>query len=221
MEDHPDAIPSLATAIFKCLHDMDQEANVTVRGNTTGLNWYGAFANPNQKRPATEPSWTKRLAALLPACGVVARSEERYPRPAIRTSQKCDLLAEPSESTCVWIEVKGAWKDWSVRQGDRQHWFYRSYLLHPLEAGLDETKTHTVPFDFRRLESLAPADGTHAGLLLVSFDSDAHPIAEDVDVLVRLARLSAPLWTTFHTSWTDTYLPNCHVRCWLWIRPIT
>ena len=86
-------------------------------------------------------------------------------------------------------------------------------MLHPLIAGLDESKTHTVPLDLKKLSRLSKTDAAFVGVLLVGFDSDAAPMDADVAELVMLAGLDAEPWKSAANDWQDFYRPGCRVRC--------
>jgi len=207
---------SFTYALFRSLRRMDDEANVRIDGHPTGLAWYGGYFRPDFKKPQTEPSWSKRLAQLLPSEGYPCVDSVPYPHPSLKRC-KCDIVAMLSDGHRVWIEIKGAWKEY-WRQ-NRREWIYRSYLLHPLVGGLD-AKSHTVPIDLDRLKSIRSTDGSGVGCLLVGFDSDEAPMDQDVEELQRLAGLNRDPWMTSTTCWQDAYRPGCHVRLWFWHRGV-
>ena len=194
---------------------MDAEATTMRDGHPTGLSWYSAHSRPELKRPNTEPEWSKRLAAMLTQRGWPSTAECRYPVQGSR--QKCDVVVTLPEGGTLWLEIKGAWKDYWLVRGNRR--LYRSYLLHPFVPGLDKSKTHTAALDLQKLNAITRQQGTHIGLLLLGFDG-AEPMQPDVDEFVRLARLHQPAWHSWRDSWPDERRPGQFIRCWLWIREI-
>ena len=206
------SITAVSERVFDCLRRMDCEATTIVKGAPTGLNWYGGYAGNRQ----TEPQWSRRLVELLRADGLDAKRECRYPG---LPRARCDVVIDLGAGETLWLEIKGAWKEYWRQQGNE--WIYRSYLLHPLVAGLDKTKTHTAPLDLKKLETLTRRDAAYVGMLLVGFDSDTAPMDADVAELVRLAGLEMQPWTTVSTGWPDPHRPGCRVRCWLWHRAVT
>ena len=205
----------LSSAILHILRGMDAEATTTRRGHPTGLNWYGGHIRPDLDRPQTEPLWSKEIACRLTDYGYDTVSEVPCPGKKWR----CDLVVQRPDREKIWIEVKGAWKEWWRQQGGGDL-IYRSYLLHPLVPNLDTSKTHTVPFDLERLGTLRPPDATDVGMLLVGFDSCKNPMDADVAELVDLAGLGEWPWIGVHTAWPDAYRPGERVRCWLWLREV-
>ncbi len=192
---------------------MDAEATTERDGFPTGLNWYGPHAKPEQKQPKSEPNWSKRLAELLNEQAYQAQSEVGYPQLA---RKRCDVVVKLPDGQRLWMEIKGAWREYWRRQGNL--YFYHSYLFHPLKTGLDP-KTHTVPHDLGKLDSLTSEDTDHTALLLVGFDSTDFPMDEDVNELVTLTGLGQSPWLGFDESWDDSRRPGERVRCWLWVRP--
>ncbi len=202
-----------ASTVFDLLRRMDAEATVRADGSPTGLSWYGGHYKPEQKRPRTEVAWSKRLAELLPQHGYPTRAEVPYP-----ASPKCrcdDVIVLP-DGKKLWLEVKGAWKQYWLDQGGS--WIYRSYLLHPLLPGLDASKTHTVPLDLRKLDPLRPPDADRVAILLIGFDRSDNHMDGDVAELVRMACLDGEPWEGAEDRWPDPYRPGFNVRCWLWHR---
>lgn len=206
-------LDQFAHAVFESLRRMDAEAEVLRDGNPTGLSWYAGFSRPELKRPRTEPEWSLRLAILLSECGFPSHAERTYPT----SRKKCDLVIEVPELGRLWLEVKGAWKQWWVDRGNE--FTYRSYLFHPLLPGLDSSKKHTAAFDLKKLDAVSRDNGSHVGLLLVGFDGDAE-IGPDIDAFRRLAELDANVWSEFSDWWPDEHRSGEFVRCWLWIREI-
>ncbi len=208
-----DRTDELARAIFEGLEGMDREATTVRDGHPTGLYWYGGHARPDQRRPQTEPNWTRRLAESLPSAGFPAAAEVPYPS---RPRKRCDLVVDLGDGRSAWIEIKGAFKRYWRERGSE--FLYRSYLLHPLEEGLDP-KTHTAPRDLEKLSWLAPADAAVVGFLLLGFDTRDAPMDADFADLGRLARLDAPPWRSWERDWDDPQGDEGRTRCRLWIRP--
>ncbi len=209
------AIDSLGSRIFDHLRTMDAEAcTVTPSGQCTGLSDYGRHARPDLQRPQAEVEWSKRLSQLLKpdvssvACG------KRYPEYAVlksRGRQWCDLVITIAMGR-LWLEVKGAWRDyWGGKSG-----IYRSYLFHPLVTGLP-AKTHAVPFDLQRLSRLKPGDADYVGELLIGFERPDDPMDDDIRTLTQLAGLEG--WSACSGSWPSAIVPNQQIRSWLWYKP--
>ena len=206
----------LGRILFACLRLMDAEA-ITVRdGAVTGLSWYGAHSQHGRPKPRTEPEWMVRLARLLEELGLHTIREAMYPDLTKNTKNRCDLLMYMPNGEKVWVEVKGAWKEYWRNHSES---IYRSYLLHPLVPGLDQTKTHTVPLDLEKLARLHKPEADHVGMLVVGFDSTNAPMDDDIRELCRLSGLGSDPWQTFTDGWDDARRPLERVRCWLWIRP--
>jgi len=206
---------SIADAVFKAIRKMDDEACSPNDGEPTGLSWYGGYFRPQCSRPPTETSWTRRLAQLLPKYGFPTKREVSYPN---APSLRCDNVIQVAGGGKLWLENKGAWKDYWIQKKNEK--IYRSYLLHPLVPGLDQTKTHTVPLDLQKLYSLRRPEADYIGFLLLGFDSEDAPMDADVEELVRLAGLRRSPWTQATTGWQDRYRPRCRVLAWLWQRPV-
>jgi hypothetical protein len=209
-------VADLGRILFACLRLMDAEA-ITVRdGAVTGLSWYGAHSQHGRPKPRTEPEWIVRLAHLLEELGVHTIREAIYPALEESRKKRCDLLMYMPTGEKVWVEVKGAWKEY---WGNHNEWIYRSYLLHPLVPSLDQAKTHTVPLDLEKLAVLHKPEADHVGMLLVGFDSTTAPMDDDVRELCRLAGLDHEPWQMLTDGWDDARRPSGRVRCWLWMRP--
>jgi len=202
----------LAARIIKHLYEMDCEADQPARGFPTGLNWYGGFTRPDLTRPRTEPEWSRRLAEQLRGDQIAANAEVGYPD---KPRTKCDLVIAAGDES-FWIEIKGSWKEYCHKSGTMGN--YYSYLLHPLVAGLDKTKSHTAAIDVQRVSTLAPDAATWIGFLLVGFDSLQRPMETEVLQLANLSGISKLPWHCVSSSWPDPYRPNEHVKCWFWYR---
>jgi len=201
-------------ALFDALRRMDGEASVEKDGYPTGLAWYGGYFRPECVRPPTETSWTRRLAQLLPEYGFPTRAEVPYPAaPRCR----CDNVVTLPGGGRLWLENKGAWKDYWVRKGGVG--IYRAYLLHPLVPNL-QPKGHTVPLDLKKLDPLGAPDAEAVGFLLLGFDAAAQPMDGDVAEMAGLAGLDRAPWVGASTTWDDRYRPGCRVLCWYWQRTV-
>lgn len=208
---------ALAKVIFDSLRQMDREAGIRPDGKRTGIWWYGGHARPELRRPQTEVEWSRRLRVLLASAGYPTDREVSYPSMSRSRRTRCDLVIELETGERLWLEVKGAWKDyWSANGGLG---IFRSYLLEPLVADACTGKTHTVPLDLRKLEALHPPDADFVGELLVGFDESGAPIDGDVGDLVRLAGLDRSPWRAWRDRWTDPHHPETGVSAWLWCRP--
>lgn len=197
---------ALPWAMLSILHALDEEAVPRADGKPTGLNWYGGHARPDLARPQTEPLWSKALASGLSAGGYASQAEVPYPS---TPRERCDLVV----GNRIWIEVKGAWKAY---WGKRDH-LYRSYLLHPLVAGLDP-KSHTAALDIVKLTRLTKVDADYVGLLLIGFERQDNPMDAEVDVLVKGAGLGA--WSRTEAGWPDAHRAGERVRCSLWVKRV-
>lgn len=158
--------------------------------------------------------WSQRIGELLPERGFPTRVEAPYPS---LPRCKCDNVVTLEDGATLWLENKGAWRDYWFARGGML--IYRSYLLHPLVPNLDKSKTHTVPLDLKKLGTLSPPHADQVGVLLVGFERADDPMDKDVAELVALAGLDRPPWTSANDAWTDCYRPGHNVRCWLWRRP--
>jgi hypothetical protein len=213
-----ESIAGFSRTMFETLLAMDRDATTVRDGEPTGLYWYGRHARPDQKRPQTEPNWSKELARRLCAEGIEAAAEVAYPRLDRSRRNRCDLVVSLADGSTLWIEIKGAWKEYWRQQGGM--WFYESYLLHPLVGGLDKSKTHTVPLDLEKLASLRPDDADYVGMLLIGFDAAGAPMEQDVAKLENLAGLRHEPWRIESTDWPDPHRGGQHVRCWFWYRAV-
>ena len=204
---------TFAKTLFTSLHQMDTEASTTFKGSPTGLNFYGGYFRPSLKRPPSETSWTRRLNELLPIAGYPTKAEVYYPG----SKQRCDNVVTMPDGGLLWLENKGAWKQYWIDNGGMG--IYRSYLFHPLKPGL-LAKPHTVPHDLRKLGALHKPDAQRVGYLLLGFDSATAPMEDDVRELAALAKLDAAPWTAFTTSWPDGYRSGQRIHVWLWIAEV-
>jgi len=204
---------TFAKTLLTTLRQMDTEANTTFKGSPTGLNFYGGYYRPNLIRPPTETSWTRRLKEMLTTAGYPTQAEVYYPG----TKQRCDNVVTMPDGGLLWLENKGAWKQYWIDHGGLG--IYQSYLFHPLKPGL-MAKTHTVPHDLGKLATLKRSDAQRVGYLLIGFDSVAAPMQDDVLELAALAKLDAAPWTAFAASWPDRYRSGQAVHVWLWISDV-
>ncbi len=200
---------NFANTLLAALRQMDAEANTTFKNSPTGLNFYGGYFRPTLKRPPTETSWTRRLKEILTTVGYPTKAEVHYPG----SKRKCDNVVTMPDGSLLWLENKGAWKQYWIDYGNTG--IYRSYLFHPLKPGLMK-KTHTVPHDLQKLATLKKPDAHRVGYLLIGFDSVNAPMQDDVCELAALAKLDAARWMAFTTSWSDGYRPGQCIHVWLW-----
>jgi hypothetical protein len=209
-------INELANRLFTLLRQMDSEASGRVESDKAcGLCDYGWYARPELKKPQNEVEWSKRLAELLALDGIPANVEVEYPGQnhlSRRKRKRLDLRLQLGGSQSIAIEVKGAWSDYWGRKNRTYH----SYLLHPLIAGLDRRKKHTVPFDLLKLAALRRPETDYIGLLLIGFEKFDDPMQADIQLLKELAGLSA--WYESGDVWESYTVPAQRVRCWFWYR---
>lgn len=195
-------------ALFTALMLMDGEAVPTLEGRATGLNWYGKHRHPTQVRPQTEPSWTQRLQELLDEEYETYR-EIQYPDyPNRSTRRLCDNVVIFGDDTVLWMENKGAWKEYWRQEGKVGK--FRSHLL---ESG--NSALHDV-------DKIAPLCQPHAqwlGLLLLGFDSAAAPMDDDVREFAQLGALDRAPWSSASIHWPDRWRPAENVHAWFWWRP--
>lgn len=201
-------LDALAGSIFASLKEMDDVAGPTPTGKRTGLWWFGGHAEPHRKRPRTEPCWSSHLAVRLTAAGWPSLCEQKYPE---RRRQRCDVVTTLPCGTQLWLELKGAWKEWWRQRGQER--VYSSYLL----GDRNLPRSHTAVKDLDKLDALPP--GRWIGFLLIGFDSAEHPMDQDVKHLVAMTRLAASPWRHWQRDWRDRQEPTERVRLWLWIRP--
>jgi hypothetical protein len=208
------SVKDLGSQLFQCLQQMDSEANQPHAGYQTGLSWYGGHYRPDLKKPQTEPSWVWRLKELL--LDLNRSAEREIPYPSLKQC-KCDLRIALPSGDRLWLEVKGAWKDYWCK--NNREWIYRPYLLHPLVADLDP-KTHTAALDLQKLNSLTAKDAKYIGLLLIGFDSKEHPWNRDINLFMKLTGLDSSPWNRFSKRWPDPYRAGCRVNCSFWYREV-
>ena len=180
---------TIASTLFALLRQMDQEASTVCKGHPTGLQDYGRHARPELKRPQNEPEWSKRLARLLTERGLPSSAEVKYPHDP---RKKCDVVATLGPGQRLWIELKGACRDYWRKQGGM--YIYESYLFHPLKEGLDD-KSHTVPRDIEKLARLHPPEAQQLGLLLIGFERPDDTMDADVASCGNwLGSAASPTW---------------------------
>lgn len=199
----------VARLVLQALRRMDTEAGPRADGQATGLWWYGGHARPELKKPQTEVEWSRRLGVLLTDAGYPTRREVPYPD---KRRDRCDLVVTMKDGRRLWLEVKGAWKDYWVAKGGAG--IFRSYLLHPLVPFPSMGKNHTAALDLVKLERLGPADADLVALLLVTFDTSDAPADPDLAELVALAKLDRPPWSAYSDDWTDAKGRGVHARLW-------
>jgi hypothetical protein len=206
-----DGFGDLPARILSYLRLMDAEATTpTQAGIPAGLNDYGRHARPDLRRPSAEREWSRRVSTLLSQNGFPTSLEVKYPNQTDRGRKSCDLVIDLSSGERAWIEVKGAWRDYW-----KGGFIYRSYLLHPLEPGLDP-KTHTVPLDLVKLSSLRLPEAAFVAELLIGFESPDDPMDEEIETLVSLSGLSE--WDKAYEAWMSQTVVGQRVRCWFWHR---
>lgn len=211
-------LTKLTQALFSALRQMDVEA-VTLLGSgaPTGLSDYGRHARPELKRPQAEVEWSRRVAQLLRIEGFAVTTEVPYPAyavPVTRRRQRCDLVIDLGEDGKLWLEVKGAWRDyWGGKSG-----IYLCYLLFPLAPEYDLGKDHTVPFDLAKLKALKQPEAQHVAELLIGFERHDDPMDTEIGSLIRLAELDQ--WQTHVDAWDSTVVPSQRIRAWLWHKKI-
>lgn len=211
-------IPAFQQALFKALRLMDAEAvTLLASGGPTGLSDYGRHARHDLRKPQAEVEWSRRIAALLRIAGFGVQTEVPYPAYAVpvkRRRQRCDLVIDLGEEGKLWLEVKGAWRDyWGGNSG-----IYRCYLLFPLDPRFDLGKDHTVPFDLAKLNGLGQPEAQHVAELLIGFENLNDPMSEEIDTLIQLARLQE--WQSATDTWESTVVPSQRIRVFLWHRAV-
>ena len=211
-------INDLSRLTFELLRKMDEEATtISEKGEPTGLSDYGRHARPELKKPQCEVEWSRRLGELLRPHFSGVEAEFPYPSYALLPNmkrQRCDLVITLSDGQRVWLEIKGAWRDyWGGQSG-----IYRCYLLFPLDPSADAGKSHTVPFDLQKLGALQRPDAHHVAELLIGFEKPDDPMGEDIQTLTDLAGLSD--WAGSTDTWDSPTVAGQRVRTWLWHREI-
>jgi hypothetical protein len=204
-------VETLACRILTHLRDMDREA-VPREGKPTGLWWYGRHARPELRRPSTEVAWTAALTTRLGRDDYAVEKEVPYPD---RRRDRCDLVVQLPDGRRVWVEVKGAWKDYWLKKGGVG--IFRSYLLHPLVPFPSMGKTHTAALDLVKLERLGPDVANIVAFVLIGFDTADAPLAPEFVEFTSRAQLGCAPWTGAADSWHDAQGRGVHVR--LWWRP--
>ena len=161
----------LADKCFASLRQMDKEATTILKdtGAPAGLSGWGWHVNPDAGK--TEVEWTKRIANDLQRDRIRCDPPNKpYPN-CMR--KRCDLVVYGDDQYPIWIEIKGAWRDYWNGKG-----IYLSYLLYPLVEGLTP-KSHTVPLDLIKLEMLRAKDASYVAELLVGFEKPDDPMDAD------------------------------------------
>ena len=102
---------TFANTLLNTLREMDTEASTTFKGSPTGLNFYGGYYRPTLQRPPTETSWTRRLKEMLTIAGYPTKAEVYYPGSKLR----CDNVVTMPDGGLLWLENKGAWKQYWIR----------------------------------------------------------------------------------------------------------
>jgi hypothetical protein len=207
-------IDRIAPEITRCLRFMDNEANLKAmfkgQEDWTGLYWYSGFSGVH----GSEKPWTKRLPIVLKEqAGIECRSEVCYPG----TRKRCDLVLDLPDGSTLWLEVKGAWREWWAKKGSLA--MYRSYLLAPHVPSV--SRSHSAVQDVTKLKWALPPHADYVGLLIVGFDSADDPMDQDIVDLGQYTGLNDKPWASYHEHWDDPYRPGNRVRCWLWCKAAT
>jgi hypothetical protein len=202
------SIHEFTDVLFASLLQMDAEAVPTADGVPTGLNWYGKHRHPHQVKPQTEPCWSQRLAELLIEAGVEAYKEIRYPDdPGCKDRRMCDNVVIFADKSVLWMENKGAWKEWWRERG--QVGKFRSHLL---ESG------NSAKHDVKKITTLCEPHAHWIGTLLIGFDAAAFPMETDVADFASLAGLDTAPWQPASMHWPDRWREGQRVHAWLWWR---
>lgn len=208
-------IDQVGPHLFRFLRLMDAEAvTMSAPDVPTGLGGYGKHARQDITRPQNELEWSRRLAALFRLDGIECETERPYSQVVAGFKrQRLDLWVKLDGSQSIAIEIKGAWSDYWGRQSR----IYRCYLLFPLIAGTDASKTHTVPHDLQKLQLVHSPEADHVGMLLIGFESADDSMVPDVKELIDAAGLHT--WAEQTDTWESPTDPARIVRCWFWHRP--
>jgi hypothetical protein len=205
------AIQAFVGDLFRLLLRMDAEATPTAEGAPTGLHEYGRHCDPTGKKPSPETWWTRSLARLLTDAGYPAGKEQNYPDlPGCSTADRCDNVIVLPDGRRLWLEAKGAWKEYWRQQGSLGK--YRLYLT---------GQRKSAAADVKKLLPLRPPAADLIGFLLLGFDSTNHPMLEDVAEFAAGNSLTNPLWWHASCHWPDRYRSGRRVHAWVWIRITT
>jgi hypothetical protein len=195
--------------LFALLLRMDAEAVPTTDGVPTGLNWYGKHRHPHQVKPQTEPCWSQRLAELLSEFGFHADKEMRYPADSACTDRRmCDNVVILPNNSILWMENKGAWKEWWRKRGKVGK--FRSHLL---ESG------NSARHDVEKIAALCEPHANWVAILLIGFDAAVCPMEPDVADFRTIADLDKEPWRSASMHWPDRWREGQQVHAWLWWRP--
>lgn len=203
-------IPDFTVALLTAVLVMDGEAVPTASGETTGLYYYGRYRHPDQKRPQTEPSWSERLVELLATAGYQVRNECEYPtvKGSLRPP-RCDNLITFEDGRTLWLENKGAWKDYWVNRGARAK--FRSHLL---------TSDNSAAHDVRKLLKLHPSCADFVGLLLIGFEAVDDPMTAEFEELMDATDLGKAPWQMARLDFPDRWRSSHRVRVWFFSRSV-
>ncbi|HWE97265.1 MAG TPA: hypothetical protein VG269_25120, partial [Tepidisphaeraceae bacterium] len=203
-------IPDFTVDLFMALFEMDAEAEPAADGSPTGLNYYGRYRHPDQAKPQTEPSWTQRLKELLEAFGHTVRKECSYPdSPGCSPSNFCDNVVTFADGRILWLENKGAWKDYWVRKGMLGK--FRSHLL---------VSQNSAAHDVQKLAPLVGPHADYVGLLLIGFDTISDPMDAEMDEFRRVTLLDRLPWMTASVNWPDRWRVGHRIWAWFFWRTV-
>src|SRR4051812_15792646 len=98
---------AFANELLDVVRGMDDEATTPVNGVRAGLCDYAIHVGSNPKR--YEVAWYRGIVSHLIRRGYDARADVDYPD---GSGRECDVLVRFTASRSLWLEVKGAWKQW-------------------------------------------------------------------------------------------------------------
>lgn len=187
---------TFAIRVLDALQTMDAEATYLVGGRAAGLQ---AYRHPALASNRWEESWSRGIADRVPQC----RVECCYPG----AKKRCDLVWTLEDGSKLWLEVKGAWKQYLWNGVLKSNSAYRKHLK---AAAADVIKVGELPRGIAQ----------HVGLLLLGFDVSGSPMDADIEAFILKAKLKNPEWTVAHRRWADPLAPGHRNSAWLWIRDV-
>jgi hypothetical protein len=129
------------------------------------------------------------------------------------TQKRCDRVVQLSDGSCVWLEMKHAWRRWYYDGiNDNKRSLYNGYFHG------DKHHSHSVAGDFEKLEQLRPPEAAYAALLIAGFDADDGVMTDDMNGLAKNERLNERGWRVRSTAWPTKQSAACWHRCWFWWR---